>query len=267
MRHRWFFAVCFFPGAILLHAEAPPAGVGFEQRIGARLPLAAALVDAAGERHALGDYFHDGKPVVLYFGYARCPQLCSVVADGTVSALRQIKPTVGTDLAVISISVDPSETLAENKQRETDTVRRYGHAGSSAGWDFLTGSETAIRAIADAIGFHYTYDPRSKQYAHPSGFVVVTPDGVVSRYFLGVDFVPTEVAQSLARAANGQTGKSVVDLLLLCFRGGAIGGRYGAIIWRTLGVAVGLTVFALAGGIAWMLRQERRTCAAAEAKS
>jgi protein SCO1/2 len=266
MSRRWLFVALLFSGAVLLRAEAPPAGVGFEQRIGARLPLATALVDAAGGRHALGEFFH-GKPVVLYFGYARCPQLCSVVADGTVAALRQIKPTVGSDLAVISLSIDPSETLAENNQRETDAVRRYGHAGSSAGWHFLTGSEAAIRAIADAAGFHYTYDPRSKQYAHPSGFLVVTPDGVVSRYFLGVDFVPTEVAQSLARAANGQTGQSVVDLLLLCFRGGVIGGRYGAIIWRTLSMAVVLTVLALAGGIAWMLRNEWRTRAAAEEKT
>src|SRR4051794_1651922 len=72
--------------------------VTFEQRIGAVLPLAAEFTDASGQRHALRDYFQ-GQPVVLSFGYARCPQLCTVIADGTVAALRELRPEVGKDLA------------------------------------------------------------------------------------------------------------------------------------------------------------------------
>lgn len=242
-----------------LHAaDAPFAGmVKFEQRIGNRLPLTTLFRDSAGQAHVLGDYFR-GKPVVLYFGYARCPQLCSIVADGTVAALRQIRPEVGSEVSVVSLSIDPTETVAENKSRQTEAVRRYGRAGAPEGWNFLTGTETSIRALTDAAGFHYTYYPRSRQFAHPSGFVVITAQGVISSYFLGVDFTPVEVAQAIKRANEGGTGHAVFDLLLLCFRGDGISGRYGAIIWRILSVAVLGTVLALGGGIAWMLRNERR---------
>ena len=243
-------------GAVRLAAEPSP-DVAFEQRIGAQLPLAAQFSDATGARHALGDYFH-GKPVVLYFGYARCPQLCTIVADGTVTALRQIRPSVGPDLEVVALSIDPTETVQENAARKSDAIHRYGDLRRAAGWHFLTGEESQIRAVTDACGFRYWFDARSRQYAHPSGFVVVTPAGVVSRYFLGVDFEPAEVARAVERAARYRTDVPVVDLVLRCFRGDGIGGRYGAIIWRILIAAVSLTVLALAGAVTWMLRQERR---------
>lgn len=238
-------------------ADAPFGGaVRFEQRVGEPLPLATEFVDTAGARRPLRDSFR-GQPVVLYFGYARCPQLCSVVSDGTVAALRQIRAEVGRDLSVISISVDPDETLAAARARQGDAVHRYGNPRAADGWHFLRGDEAAIRAVADAAGFRYVYDARSRQYAHPSGFVVVRPDGVIARYFLGVDFPAREVAQAIDDAAHNRPGRRALDLLLLCFRGEGAGGRYTPIIARVLAVAVGLTVLALGGGIAWMLRRER----------
>lgn len=249
-----------FIGVAASNAAEPPFGgaVRFDQHLGEILPLTTVFRDSAGQSHALGDYFH-GKPVVLYFGYARCPQLCSIVADGTVAALRQIRPEVGRDFEVVSLSIDPTETDAENKGRQTDAVHRYGHPGAATGWHFLTGSETAIRAVANAAGFYYTYDGRSKQFAHASGFIVVTAKGAMSRYFLGVDFPPVEVAQAIKQAGDGGIGQAVYDLLLLCFRGDGISGRYGTLIWRVLTVAVVATILALGGGIGWMLREERRT--------
>lgn len=255
--NRGLFLVFVLAWAAVARADDPPPGVGFTQRPGARLPLDTRWVDSSGAPRRLGDCFR-GRPVVLYFGYARCAQLCAVVADGTVAALRQIKPAAGLDFDVVSISLDPTETPAEGKRRQTDAVRRYGQAGDAAGWHFLTGSAEAVRSVADAAGFGYAFDARSGQYAHPSGFLVITPDGVVSAYFLGVDFAPAEVARALARARRGQTGGSVADLLLLCFRGGAIGGRYGALAWRGLEWAVVLTVVTLGGAIGWMLREEFR---------
>jgi protein SCO1/2 len=243
-----------------LSAGVLPFGgaVNFEQRIGETLPLEVKFADTAGRLHALGDYFH-GKPVVLYFGYARCPQLCGVVADGTVAALRQLRPEVGRDFAVVSISIDPTETVTENAHRLSDAVHRYGRPGDAAnGWHYLTGSEEAIRAVTAAAGFRYTFDARSRQYAHPSGFFIATPDGRISAYFLGVVFSASDVAQALGRAGEGGASSPVVQLLLLCFRGDGITGRYGPLIWRALIVAVVLTVLGVGGGIGWMLREERR---------
>ena len=53
--------------------------------------------------------------------------------------------------------------------------------------------------MAEAAGFHIGTDPVTRQYAHPAGFVVVGPEGVISRYFLGIDFSPGEIAAALRR--------------------------------------------------------------------
>jgi protein SCO1/2 len=263
---RRFGQALLLGGALLLNvqptlrADEPPSrsAAEFTQQLGATLPLEVALTDASGQRHRLGDYFH-GRPVVLYFGYARCPQLCSVVADGTVAVLRQLRAEVGTDLEVVSLSIDPDESTAENARRKSDAVHRYGRPGDrDRGWHFLTGREPAIRTVTAAAGFRYTFDARSRQYAHPSGFLIATPDGRISAYFLGLDFPGSDVASALARAQAGRVGQPVFQLLLLCFRGDGVTGRYGPLIWRTLTILVLLTVLAVSGGIGWMLREERR---------
>lgn len=241
----------------------PPAGVAFEQRIGEKLPLALTFTDTSGASRQLGEFFRAGQPVVLYFGYARCPQLCSVVADGTNNVLRRLEPSVGRDFQVVTLSIDPDESLSDAHATEALAVRRYGRTGAAGGWHYLTGNAHAIDALTAAAGFHYRYDPRSRQYAHASGFLIATPDGTIARYFFGVDFDAAQVATALNRAAHGRTGESVYELLLLCFHGGAIGGRYGVLIWRALEVGVGLTVIGLFGGVGWMLYQERRAFAAA----
>ncbi|HTL66052.1 MAG TPA: SCO family protein [Lacunisphaera sp.] len=251
------------PGAA--PASAAPtqvAGVDFEQRLGAQLPLDGTYRDDTGRSLPLRSYFGHG-PVVLIFGYSRCPQLCSVVAEGTVETLRSLEPTVGRELSVLYVSIDPADTPRDMAAMKRRDAGRYGRSGSEGGWHYLTGSPAAIRRLTDAAGFHFKYDPATRLYAHAAGFLVLTPDGRASRYFPGVDFSAEDLATALERAGKGKTGESVFNLLLVCARGLGVSGRYGRLIWDVLGVAVGLTVVALFGGIAWMLRAERRRSGAA----
>jgi protein SCO1 len=257
MMARALFILCLaLVGGSPLAAVVP--GVGFEQRVGESIPLSTVFRDTEGKTQLLGGWFHE-KPVVLWFGYARCPQLCSVVAEGMVSSLRPLQPSVGREFDVVMISIDPTEPALISKQSRDQAVGRYGRETAARGWHYLSGSEAAIKQITDAAGFHFTYDARSLQYAHPSGFLVLTPQGRISAYFPGVDFAPKEVAAAIARAGRNGIGQKAVDLLLVCFRGEGISGRYGLVIWRTLGTAVALTVFALAFGIGRMLWLERKS--------
>jgi protein SCO1 len=237
---------------------APAArGVAFEQRIGGQLPLDTRLRDENRREVQLADFFHH-EPVVVIFGYSRCPQLCAVVSNGTVGALRDLSATAGRDYRVVYVSIDPTDTprdLAAMKRRD---VGRYGRTGAEEGWHYLAGDESAIRRLTAAAGFHYTFDAHTKLYAHPSGFLVATPDGRIARYFLGVDFDPKEIASALERASAGKTGEPTFNLLLVCARGLGITGRYGQIIWMALSVAVVTTALGVFGGIGWMLRAERR---------
>jgi len=245
--------------SLLLPAAAAGSdgGVGYEQRIGESLPLGTVLTDAQGRERPLGALLA-GRPAVLIFTYFRCPEMCSLVASGAVESLRTLKATAGADYEVITVSIDPSDTAAMAREREHQDLGRYGRRGAAAGWHTLVGREDQVAALAAAAGFRYRFDPRSRQYAHPSGLVVLTPRGVVSRYFLGVDFPATDLAEALKAAAANQTGSSVFSLLLVCFQGGAQQGQYSRLVWIALWAGVLATLGAVFGGIAWMLGQERR---------
>jgi protein SCO1/2 len=231
--------------------------VRFTQRLGSSLPLDVVLVDSLGRRAPLREWFR-GQPVLLWFGYAHGPQLCGVIADGMVTSLRRLRPTVGRDFDVIRVSIDPEETTMEAEGDRASVIGQYGRTGAGAGWHYLTGDARSIGAVASAAGFGYRKDSRNRQFAHPSGFLVVTPSGRVSAYFLGVDFSADEIAKALEGARTEGIGARVYDLVLVCFRGDAIGGRYGVLIWRALWVAVLLTVTLLGGGIGRMLWREFR---------
>jgi protein SCO1/2 len=258
-------SLIFLLGVALTGRAASPSAATpeFEQRIGHALPLDTVFFDEHGAARPLRAFFGQG-PVVLYFNYFRCPQLCPVVADGTFDVLRRLDATVGRDYSVVSLSIDPADTVAMAAVQQQQAVGRYGRTGAAAGWHTLTGGEAAIRAVAAAAGFHFTYDPRSRLYGHPSGIVVVTPTGIVSRYFLGVDFPGPEVATALTRATENQTGAPAFNLLFVCFQGDGPAGRYGRLIWIVLGVSVALTVAGVFGGVAWMLYRERAAEARAE---
>jgi protein SCO1/2 len=244
-----------------LAAAAPavaPGGVGFEQRNGEQLPLGILLTDARGATRPLGAYFGT-RPVVLIFNYFRCPEMCSLVSSGAIDALRALRPSAGPDYEVVTVSVDPTDTPAMAAEHELQDVARYGRTGAAAGWHTLVGAQAQVAALAAAAGFHYRFDSRSGQYAHPSGLIVVTPGGVVSRYFMGVDFPAGDLAAALRDAGANRTGESVFSLLFVCFQADAARGQYSRIIWIGLWAGVAATLVCVFGAIAWMLRQERRT--------
>ena len=108
------------------------------------------------------------------------------------------------------------------------------------------------------VGFHYAYDPTVKQYAHPSGFVVLTPDGKIARYFFGVSFSPRDVFASLKDASTRTLGTRIHDLVLLCFHYRPLTGRFGPLVMLILRLGAIATVAVLLTLIVKMARREKR---------
>ena len=240
-----------------LRAQTPPV-LSYTQRIGKQLPLDIRWTDETGRRVTLGSALGEGKPALVVFGYYKCAQLCSLVERGAVDTLRELGPTVGPDFNFIYLSIDPTDTAEASRGERAAAVRAYGRGGDLTGWHYLTADAATIQSAAAAAGFEFRYDPGSQQFAHPAGFLVVTPRGVISRYFLGVDFSPREIAGAIREARHGAVGSSVFNLVLECFQGGRGASRKERWIWDGLWAAVAATVAAVGGGIGWMLWQERR---------
>ena len=233
--------------------------VGFDQHLDEQLPLDLGFKDEAGRDVTLSEYFGHGRPVILVLAQYRCRMLCTEVLNGLVRAMLDMNLNLGNDFDVITVSFDPRETpdLAAGKKKTY--LERYGHAGSEAGWHFLTGASDSIERLTKAVGFRYTYDAKNDQYAHASGVIVLTPAGKISRYFLDIQYPPRDLRLSLVEASANRIGSPVDQVLLFCFHYDPSEGRYGPAVMNFVRLGGVLTVLGL-GAMVWYLRRgERRT--------
>ena len=124
--------------------------VGFDQKLGARLPLAAHFRDESGRELPLGDYF-GRRPVILVPLYYGCPLLCVQLLAGLTRGLKPLSLDAGKDFDVIAFSIDPSEGPALALSKKTAYLERYDRPGTESGWHFLTGDEANIKALSDSV--------------------------------------------------------------------------------------------------------------------
>ena len=231
------------------------ADVRFDQHLNEPLPLDAAFTDEEGRRVRLGDYFGT-RPVVLAFVYYECPMLCTQVLNGLTASLSVLDETVGREFDVVAISFDPRETPVLANGKKKAHLDRYKRPESASGWHFLTGDEAAIRAVTSAAGFKYVWDDRTQQFAHPSGIVVATPDGRVSRYFFGIEYAPRDVKFALIESSAGRIGNAIDQLLLYCYHYDPATGSYGFVAMGAVRLGGAVTVLALVGFMVLSIRRD-----------
>jgi protein SCO1/2 len=234
--------------------------IGFDQRLGEALPLDAPFTDEQGRAVKLGDYFGK-RPVVLSFVYYECPMLCTIGLNGLSAALQVLSFVPGQEFEVLTVSFDPKETPALAAAKKNAYLARYQRPGAEAGWHFLTGSEASIAALTRAAGFRYVWDEATKQFAHPAGLVVATPEGRISHYLFGVEYAPKDLRFALIEAASGRIGNAADQLLLYCYQYDPQAGRYTASILNVVRALAVLTVLGLVG---FMVTASRRHKAKAE---
>ena len=193
-------------------------GVDIVERLSELVPLDTGFTASDGTPVKLADLLGKGRPVILTLVYYECPMLCGLILNAQASSMQKTGLELGKDFDAVTVSFDPRKNsrLAPEKQRQY--LRKAGWPERSASWAFLTGNEPEIRRVADAVGFRYSYDEKTKQFAHAAAIMVLTPEGKVSRYMYGVDFPPRDLRLALVEAAEGRVGTSFDRLLLTCYR-------------------------------------------------
>jgi protein SCO1/2 len=229
--------------------------VGIDQKLNQSIPLDLVFRDEHGKPVRLGEYFGQ-KPVILSMVYYNCPMLCTQVLNGLESSLKLIPMDIGKQFNVVTVSIDPTErpVLAEAKRALYTGL--YGRPNAAEGWHFLTGNEPQIRQLANALGFRYAYDPDSKQFAHASAIMLLTPEGKISRYFYGIQFPSRDMRLGLVEASEGKIGSPVDQVLLFCYHYDPSTGKYGVLISRLIQLAGAVTVLAIASLILVLYKKE-----------
>jgi protein SCO1/2 len=230
--------------------------VGIDQKLNQSIPLNLTFRDENGTPVQLAQFFGQ-KPVILTLVYYNCPMLCTQVLNGVESGLKELPTTdIGKQFDVVTVSIDPTESHVLAKTKQEMYVGMYGRPGAAQGWHFLTGDEPQIKQLADAVGFRYAYDPDTKQFAHASAIMLLTPEGKISRYFYGIQYPSRELRLGLVEASEGKIGTPVDQVLLFCYHYDPATGKYGLLISHVIQAGGALTVLILGVAILILFRGE-----------
>jgi protein SCO1/2 len=231
--------------------------VGVTEHLDGPLPLDTQFRDHTGAPVTLGKYFDGKRPVVLQFAYHTCPVVCGMITNNLAAGLKGVPWTAGEEFDVVTISIDPNESLERTAAKRTSILHEYGrgpgvkelqalqpNAGgggstTSLGWHFLVGSQASIDAVTKAAGFEYQYDERQKQWGHPSVVFVVKPNGHMARYLYGLEFPSNDLRLGLLEAAEGRHITTVEQVILYCYHYDPQGGKYVLVAQRVMQVGAG----------------------------
>jgi len=241
--------------------QAVPAldKVGVEEHLDARLPLELEFIDEDGRTVRLGDYFDGARPVILTLNYYRCPMLCGLQLNGVVAGMEEMDWTPGVEFEMVTVSIDPLETPELAQAKKENYLKRYQRPAAARGWHFLTGRQDNIERLAETVGFGYTYDVASGQYAHAAAIFVVTPDGRVARYLYGIEYPPKSLKLALMEASEGKIGSAFDQLIMYCYHYDPASRRYAPVAMNIMRIGGGATALLLGLTLGtWWLRESRR---------
>jgi protein SCO1/2 len=230
--------------------------VGVSEHLDGPLPLDVPFRDHTGAPTTLGKILDGKRPIVLQFAYHSCPVVCGMITNNLAVGLKGVPWTIGKEFDVVTISIDPNESLERTAAKRTSILNEYGRA--SRGWHFLVGTQASIEAVTKAAGFEYQYDERQKQWGHPSVVFVVKPNGHMARYLYGLEFPSADLRLGLLEASEGRHITTVEQIILYCYHYDPQGGKYVLVARRVMQVGGGLVAVVLFTVLAILWARELR---------
>jgi protein SCO1/2 len=156
-------------------ADAPPAQPAFIDIDGHMPPLEFRMTDVETGKPVTQSAFR-GHPVILYFGFTRCPDTCPLTMQNA-ARLIQTLGSAGGDLRVLFITVDLDHDTPPVLKR---FISSFGKPPQFTG---LRGSPAALKAAAARYGVFYkaptgpdSPDPVSA-VGHSDATYLFAPDG------------------------------------------------------------------------------------------
>ena len=245
------------PGMVSSTMPAPLREIGFDQNIGQPLPLDTEVIDENSQVVRIGSFF-GARPVILVFAYYSCPMLCTQVINGLASSVGVLSLKPGRDFDVVVVSFDPRDRPADASAKKARFLERYTEPAAASASHFVTAPPASIERLTRAAGFRYAWDKQTQQFAHPTGVIVLTPDGRMARYLFGIEYGPRDLQLALVEASGGKVGTAVDTLLLYCYHYDPMTGRYGVAIMRALRIAGASTVVLVGTFLVVMFRREKK---------
>ncbi len=191
----------------------PQIEIGFIEKQGEYAALDTRLINEEGDTVILGDIVN--KPVLLNLVYYRCPGTCSPLMWGVSKFIEEVDLQLGEDYEVLTISFDHTEDIDLGLQKKANYISSLDNKSLGEHWKFYVSDSTNIARLTESVGFRFKWVV--DQYSHPTGLIALSPEGKVTRYLRGIEFLPFDIKITMVEAAEGKIGPSINRLLAFCY--------------------------------------------------
>lgn len=199
-------------GGVRAQQQAPPK-VGIQEKLGQDIPLDVELYDESGQLVQLKSFMN--KPTIFTFVYYRCPGICSPLLTELSKIVEKIDLELVKDYQILTVSFDhreKPEIAAAKKENYLDLI---GKRVDPKGWRFFTGDSLSIQRLTDGAGFYFMRS--GNDYVHAGALIVVSPEGKITRYINGIQYLPFDVKMAIYEASTGKVGPTIAKVMSFCY--------------------------------------------------
>ncbi len=229
----------------------PQKKAALEEQLGKKIPLEAKFYDEDGVEVVLSDIIK--KPTILTLVFYECKGICTPLLTELAENVNKVDLELGKDYQILTISFDPAENSAMAKGKKTNYLKLLNNKPSDDAWRFLVGDSANIYSLTNAVGFYFFKE--EDQFVHPGALIFVSPEGKITRYLLGIDYLPFNVKMAIIEAGEGKVGPTIAKLIKFCYAYDPEGRTYALNITRLIGVVMIVVVSVF---IIFLIKKPRR---------
>jgi protein SCO1/2 len=223
----------------------PQKKAALEEQLGKYIPLDAEFYNEKGEKIKLKEFIK--KPTILTLVFYECKGICTPLLTELANNINELDLKLGKDYQILTISFDPEETPSLASSKKANYIKLLNNKPPDDAWHFLVGDSADIYSLTNSVGFYFFKE--EDQFVHPGALIFISPDGKITRYLLGITYLPFNIKMAIIEAGEGKVGPTVAKLLKFCYTYDAEGKTYALNITRVAGIitliAVGIFILFL----------------------
>ncbi len=235
---KYLVAFILILSSAFIHAESMDEFIGINEQLGKKIPLNLVFKDEQGIDIELSKLVD--KPTIFMFVYYECPGICSPLMSEVAAEIEQVNLEAGKDFQLVAISFDDTEGPALAYAKKVNYMDIFKKPLPDNAWKFLTGDSASIAQITNAVGFGFKRE--GEDFVHPGGLIIVSKEGIITRYLLGTDFMPFDLKMAVIEASEGKVTPTIAKMLKFCYSYDREGKRYALNITRIAGIVTLLAV-------------------------
>ncbi len=225
--------------------------IGISEHLDQTIPLDLKFLNEDSITVTLGQLID--KPTILSFVYYDCPGICTYLQEGVSDLVANSDLWLGIDYNIITISFNsrdkPSAAVLKKHNFTTGIPvdkRKY--------WYYLTGDSASINSILTSAG--YKIKIAGLDFSHPSGIIILSPKGKITRYFYGLSYLPFDFKMAVIEAQKGLSRPTINKVLEFCFSYDQQGKKYSLQVTKV--AATIIIFFAVVLFIVLMFKSRKR---------